>query len=129
MFAFQDEAVDWMKIRELDRRVPGGFLCHEMGLGKTRMMCRLIKENLRKTTLVLTTKSTIQGWLSELREQSKFEFDVLEYSGGKLSLPIDPTRSTTIVGTHQSILKGFMFPVDRIVIDEAHVIRNRGILS
>jgi transcription termination factor 2 len=125
MFAFQDDAVDWMKIRELDKRVPGGFLCHEMGLGKTRMMCRLIKESIVPRTLVLTTKSTLGGWFAELREQSKFEFDVVEYASGKFSRPLDTARPAVIVGTHYSVLKGFPFAVDRIVIDEAHVMRNK----
>ncbi|NBR61699.1 MAG: DEAD/DEAH box helicase [Actinobacteria bacterium] len=125
MFAFQDDAVEWMKIRELDKRVPGGFLCHEMGLGKTRMMCRLIKESIVHRTLVLTTKSTLGGWLAELREQSKFEFDVVEYSSGKFSRPLDTARPAVMVGTHNSVLKGFPTAVDRIVIDEAHVMRNK----
>jgi SNF2 family DNA or RNA helicase len=124
--AFQDEAVEWMKTRELDSRYPGGFLCHEMGLGKTRMMCRLIKESIRQKTLVLTTKSTLGGWLHELREQSKFEFDILEYKSGHLSRPLDPSRPAVIVGTHHSVLKGFPFSVDRLIIDEAHIMRSGG---
>jgi SNF2 family DNA or RNA helicase len=128
MYSFQDDALDWMKIRELDTRVTGGFLCHEMGLGKTRMMCRLISENLRPVTLVLTTKSTLHGWLDELREQSQFKFDVLEFKNGKIVPELESVRPRprVIVGTHQSVLKTFPSTVDRIVIDEGHVIRNRG---
>lgn len=127
MFSFQDDAVDWMKIRELDTNVPGGFLCHEMGLGKTRMMCRLIKENLRNVTLVLTTRSTLHGWLDELREQSKFRFDVLEFNAGKIVPELEriPERPCVVVGTHQSVFNTFPLAVDRLVIDEGHAIRNR----
>lgn len=122
MFAFQDEAVEWMKMRESDPYISGGFLCHEMGLGKTRMMCRLIKENIRPLTLVLTTKSTVESWLSELRNQSKFEFDVRTTKKPF----IDPARPCVVVGTHQSVFR-LKIPIqpDRIVIDEAHVLRNR----
>lgn len=128
MYSFQDDAVDWMKIRELDTKVPGGFLCHEMGLGKTRMMCRLISENILPVTLILTTKSTLHGWLDELREQSRFRFDVLEFSSGKIVPELDKVfgRPCVVVGTHQSIFKSFLLSVDRLVIDEGHVIRNRG---
>lgn len=127
MYSFQDEAVEWMKIRELDHNVSGGFLCHEMGLGKTRMMCRLISEKLCPVTLVLTTKSTLHGWMEELREQSRFKFDVLEFKGGKVvpEMNMIPGRACVVVGTHQSIFKPFPLAVDRLVIDEGHVIRNK----
>jgi superfamily II DNA or RNA helicase len=125
MFKYQDDAVEWMKMREDDMQ--GGFLCHEMGLGKTRMMCRLIRENLRPLTLVLTTKSTIGSWITELCMQSNFAFDVRRYNKDKTI--IDETRSTVLVSTHHSILKknavwfaGRRF--DRVVIDEMHVMRN-----
>lgn len=128
MYSFQDDALEWMKIRELDTRVSGGFLCHEMGLGKTRMMCRLISENIQPVTLILTTRSTLYGWLDELREQSKFRFDVLEFKSGKVTPDMTPTpdRPCAVVGAHYSILNDFPFPVHRLVVDEGHVIRNRG---
>jgi SNF2 family DNA or RNA helicase len=129
MFKYQDETVEWMKTREDDMTGPvqGGFLCHEMGLGKTRMMCRLIRQNLRPLTLVLTTKSTIGSWITELCRQSNFAFDVRRYNKDKTV--IDETRSTVLVTTHHSILKknaawfaGRRF--DRVVVDEIHVLRN-----
>jgi len=130
MFKYQDDAVEWMKGREFAGK--GGMLCHEMGLGKTRMMCRLLRENMLPLTLVLTTKSTVGGWLQELREQSKFAFDVREYKKDKTY--IDPTRNTVLVSTHHSILKknAAWFEArrfDRIVVDEIHVLRNPGVLQ
>jgi len=126
MFKYQDETVQWMKTREDDMQ-GGGFLCHEMGLGKTRMMCRLIREHMRPLTLVLTTKSTIGSWITELCGQSNFAFDVRRYNKDKTV--IDETRSTVLVTTHHSILKknaawfaGRRF--DRVVVDEMHVLRN-----
>jgi SNF2 family DNA or RNA helicase len=130
MFGYQDEAVEWMKAREFAGK--GGMLCHEMGLGKTRMMCRLLRENMLPLTLVLTTKSTVGGWLAELREQSKFAFDVREYKKDKTY--INPERNTVLVSTHHSILKrnAEWFEArrfDRIVVDEIHVLRNPGVLQ
>jgi SNF2 family DNA or RNA helicase len=130
MFKYQDEAVEWMKGREFAGK--GGMLCHEMGLGKTRMMCRLMRENMLPLTLVLTTKSTVGGWLAELREQSKFAFDVREYKKDKTY--INPERNTVLVSTHHSILKknAEWFAArrfDRIVVDEIHVLRNPGVLQ
>lgn len=130
MFKYQDDAVEWMKAREFAGK--GGMLCHEMGLGKTRMMCRLLRENMLPLTLVLTTKSTVGGWLAELREQSKFAFDVREYKKDKTY--INPQRNTVLVSTHHSILKNNAewFEArrfDRIVVDEIHVLRNPGVLQ
>ena len=130
MFKYQDDAVEWMKAREFAGK--GGMLCHEMGLGKTRMMCRLLRENMLPLTLVLTTKSTMGGWLAELREQSKFAFDVREYKKEKTY--INPERNTVLVSTHHSILKknAVWFEArrfDRIVVDEIHVLRNPGVLQ
>lgn len=119
-----------MKIRESDRNVAGGFLCHEMGLGKTRMMSRLIAENLIPLTLVLTTKSTVGSWLAELRTQSNFAFDCLEFD--KHTTVITAGRPTVLVATHHSVLKrngGGWFRdhrFDRVVVDEAHILRNFG---
>ena len=132
MFKYQDEALTWMHEREMTvDGTAGGFLCHEMGLGKTRMMCRMIAGNLRPLTLVLTTKSTIGSWIDELCEQSNFAFDVRRYKKDKTV--IDDARRTVLVTTHHSILKknAAWFAArrfDRVVVDEIHVLRNAGTL-
>jgi SNF2 family DNA or RNA helicase len=124
-YSYQDEAVEWMDLREQDRQTPGGFLCHEMGLGKTHMMSRHISTQLKRAprTLLLTTKSTVKGWLDTLRAYSKFSFDVRE----GIDAPITAGRPTVLVATHHSILKKDVFipVVDRFVVDEAHVMRNQ----
>lgn len=120
MYKYQDDAVNWMKSRELDADTPGGFLCHEMGLGKTRIMCRLIKSRRVPFTLVLTTKSTTESWLAELRRQSQFAFDVVPFD-----LEFVPSRDTVMVGTHHSVLKKVVpWAVSRIVVDEIHMLRS-----
>jgi SNF2 family DNA or RNA helicase len=128
MFPYQAEALEWMKTREEDQIISGGFLCHEMGLGKTRITSAAILANPMRT-LVLTTKSTVGGWLAELRHQSNFAFDCIEYIKNKTTLT--PGRPTTVVSTHHSILKTNITwfrdqNFDRLVVDEVHVIRNIG---
>lgn len=128
MYAYQREAVEWMGIREEDKRTPGGFLCHEMGLGKTHMMCSLIKEKIREVrrTLILTTKSTLGSWHDTLYSYSKSEFEVSLDTTGVLS----PTVPTVVVATHHAVLRHtdwFMLQnFERIIVDEAHIMRNRG---
>ena len=128
MFGYQNDAVEWMNIREDDKITPGGFLCHEMGLGKTHIVCKHIKNSIERAprTLLLTTKSTIGSWKDTLMFYSNFLFDIR--IGTKCSL--SPVRPVVVIATHNSVLKnedwctgqGF----DRIVVDEAHVLRNRG---
>jgi superfamily II DNA or RNA helicase len=118
-----------MKTRESDHTISGGFLCLDMGLGKTRITATLIRDNLLPRTLVLTTKSTVGGWLAELRLQSNFAFDCIEYIKNKTHLT--PGRPTAVVATHHSVLKenvGWFREqaFDRVVVDEVHVIRNLG---
>jgi superfamily II DNA or RNA helicase len=99
-----------------------------MGLGKTHMMCSLIKEKIRKVhrTLLLTTKSTIGSWHDTLTSYSKSEFEVSVGAVGVIS----PTRPTVVVATHHSVLKHTDWFVlqsfDRVIVDEAHIMRNRG---
>lgn len=125
MFKYQDEAIAWMKQREQDPVCRGGFLCHEMGLGKTRMMAEVVKASAGRT-LILTAKSTILGWCETLRVVGNFAYNVYAFEK-PLELPAVPL---VVVATHQSILRhsgwysaqGF----GRLVVDEAHVIRNAG---
>jgi SNF2 family DNA or RNA helicase len=125
MFKYQNEALEWLQMREQDPVCRGGFLCHEMGLGKTWMMSSLIKKNAGRT-LILTAKSTILGWCETLRAVGNFAFNVYEFSK-----PVElPDVPLVVVGTHQSILRnGSWFAEQhfiRIVVDEAHVMRNAG---
>ncbi len=129
MFSYQEEAIEWMSIREDDRITPGGFLCHEMGLGKTHIVCKHIKDTLSRASrnLILTTKSTLNSWKDTLCSYSKFEFDVRV---NPMGTGLDPTRPVSVVATHASILKNLDWFVgqgfNRLIVDEAHVLRNRG---
>lgn len=128
MFGYQIEATRWMKTREDDAEVSGGFLCHEMGLGKTHIVCRHIKETIDSVprTLILTTKSTVESWKDTLCHYSNFEFDVRIGH----DILFHPTRPCVVVSTHHSILHHSEWYMttdfDRVIVDEAHVMRNQG---
>lgn len=129
MFAYQEEAIEWMGIREDDRITPGGFLCHEMGLGKTHIVCKHIKNTLGSVprNLILTTKSTLNSWKDTLCSYSNFEFDVRV---NPMKTTLHPTRPVAVVATHASILRNLDWFVgqgfNRLIVDEAHILRNRG---
>ena len=126
MYSYQQEAIEWMDIREQDRVTPGGFLCHEMGLGKTHIMCALIRSRLVRRTIVLTTKSTIESWASTLREHSNFAFDVRT----KIE-ELPAARPLVLVVTHQSVLRNHEWLeaqfFDRGIVDVCERLANAGI--
>lgn len=124
-YAYQQEGITWMLARERCKTCPGGFVCHEMGLGKTFMTSTLIKTNLELRTLILTPKSTLLNWTHTLRVVGDFAFNVYDYRKG-LVLPED--RPSVVVASHQSVLRHAGWFADagfrRIIVDEAHILRN-----
>lgn len=123
---YQEEAIQWMLQREQDKHCRGGFLCHEMGLGKTFMMSTVIKSNPQRTVL-FAPKSTLINWCETLRIVSQFAFNVQVFDK-KLVLAAD--RPVVVVATHQAILRNLQWFLDqgfhRMVVDEAHVMRTAG---
>lgn len=125
LYPYQREAIAWMEQRERCKTVRGGFLCHEMGLGKTVMTTTLFKRRIVRRTLILTPKSTLLNWTETLRSVGDFAFNVYEFRKG-LVLPTD--RPLVVVATHQSVLRNRAWfataGFQRILVDEAHVLRN-----
>jgi SNF2 family DNA or RNA helicase len=122
-FPYQQEAIAWMTQREEDRVCRGGFLCHEMGLGKTHMMTTVIAKSPGRTVL-FAPKSTMPNWCETLRKVSSFAFDVREF---RSNLMLSEDRPVVVVATHQSLIRNLGWFTEqrftRMVIDEAHVIR------
>lgn len=69
--------------REQDRACRGGFLRHEMGLGKTYMMSTVIKSNPQRT-VIFAPKSTLTNWCETLRIVSQFAFNVQQFDKDKV---------------------------------------------
>lgn len=99
---YQVDGVKWMISME---RYPekGGFLCDEMGLGKTIQMLSLV-ETLGGATLVVTPKSVMHQWVSEIKR-----FGLTDY--------------VTVCTYHKIPGPGSYF--HRIILDEGHEARNK----
>ena len=125
----QITAISWMLDREAQAE-SGGLLCDEMGLGKTIEILGLMKESEKKRTLLLCPKAVISQWV-EKACQSKF--NVMELVNGTWTLSSDKIRlqfNWLFITNYEkaredtfSIFKRER-PWDRIVLDEAHRIRN-----
>ncbi|KAI3336984.1 hypothetical protein HD806DRAFT_528566 [Xylariaceae sp. AK1471] len=126
--------------------VRGGIIADEMGLGKTLSMLALICSSLdslqfvtadgehSRTTLIVTPKSTLYGWQTQInRHIIAGQVNTLIYHGSEKNQLASQFDNVNIVLTtyetlrSEHVLKGPLFsrPWLRLVLDEAHHIRNR----
>jgi SNF2 family DNA or RNA helicase len=123
---YQNEGVDWMVNREKAAQYSGGFLCDEMGLGKTIQTIATILTNGGKT-LIVCPRSVVAQWKSEItrfsdltaciwdRKTPSFSTYDVVITTYAMIIPVGDRDSTALHSQRW----------DRIVLDEAHEIRNK----
>ena len=129
LYPHQVRAVEWMMERETDTERRGGFLCDDMGLGKTWSVLGLLHSTVTSCprTLILCPLVLIGQWTAGAIEAG---FTVYHYPS---------THRWTMVGSAKPVSRGTIYianferiherestliEFDRLVIDEAHVLRN-----
>lgn len=128
---YQHTGVRWMAEREVGEHA-GGFLCDEMGLGKTVQVLATMCINQRPKTLVIAPKSVVSQWREEIRRFVP-SFKVHMYDGPKRQLPVFTNESWVVVAPYSVLSQRKGKPAspllgvnwDRVILDEAHEIRNR----
>lgn len=127
---YQHKGVEWMLARECPlHEVLGGFLCDDVGMGKTNMALALLVANpLDKPTLIFTLPATVTHWKETCKTFLGVSPMVLKsnFKGG-----MAPTTKVVIAPysmlqshsgtTPPSILRR---PWGRLIMDEGHIIRN-----
>jgi len=122
---YQRDGVRWMLGMEGQTSGPkGGFLCDEMGLGKTVQLISVMLGNPRDRTLIIVPKSIIMQWRDELNKFAP-QVSVHVYDGPKRT--INKHAKVTIA---PYTLLSDTTPLhhvswDRVILDEAHEIRNK----
>ena len=129
---YQHDGLKWMLGMENQTSGPkGGFLCDEMGLGKTVQLISMLLGNPRPRTLIIVPKSIISQWAQEITLFAGSHIDINVFDGPNRKLE---TASVTIAPYSLLSVKGSKpdatTPLhhvkwDRIILDEAHEIRNR----
>ena len=127
---FQEAGVKWMLNREdPSNDVRGGFLCDDVGMGKTNQMTAVIVGNqLDKPTLVFTLVATVGHWRDTLRNFGNLNTIVLK-ANFKGTIP---ASCKVVVAPYSLVQSPGLNTVPsvlrrqwgRIVLDEGHVIRN-----
>lgn len=137
---YQVSGVLWMLKRELDPRAPGGLLCDEMGLGKTIQTIATMIGNPKGSTLVVVPKAVLSQWLDAFKRfmgKTPFVVTASQVHSNLVDAktlskhPIVLTTFSTF-GSHdkEEVVNGrpnpfHETPFDRIVLDEAHTIKNK----
>lgn len=127
--------IKWMLKREIKgvtveteygkTKVHGGLQCDDMGLGKTIQTMAIIKNNLVDRTLIIAPLAMLETWqnvavksgFKVFKVESK-EWKKISGSYGKQSIYI--AGYERLVASPSLTCDGF----DRIILDEAHKIRN-----
>ena len=141
----QVTGVDWMISRELDPKVRGGILADEPGMGKTIMTIGLMLALPQKRTLIVAPKSVVHQWYMEVRKFSDLSVAMVDRQTepmAKADLPsvvivsyglLRPDRTTKkqkTTGSFLAVARDPKYhwimdvPWNRIVLDEAHTMKN-----
>ena len=139
---YQRIGVQWMLNQENHATGPrGGFLCDEMGLGKTIQLITTMLGNKKQKTLVIVPKSIIKQWATEIKRFAP-AIAVYVFDGPKRALSaateswtLDPETPSVVIASYNVLSRKNQVPGtktaihhvewDRIIIDEAHEIRNK----
>ena len=130
---YQKEGVMWMLNMENQESGPkGGFLCDEMGLGKTVQLISTMLGNPQSRTLIIVPKSIITQWYEEIHAFApNLTVNVYDGPDRKIDHSCNITIAPYTVLTVKGAENGGVTPLhhvqwDRIILDEAHEIRNSG---
>lgn len=133
---YQVDGVRWMLNRENDDTVcfkdecivKGGILADEVGLGKTIMTISVLIANPCNKTLILLPKSLVSQWESQIKKFTNLKniFTIDSKSKHISDDGIYLMSNSILNSKSQNVGSSIAHTIvwDRIIIDEAHLLRN-----
>jgi SNF2 family DNA or RNA helicase len=140
-FPHQEEGIHWMLSKEQegtvleDTTIYGGFQCDDMGLGKTIQVTSVLVHHVQPNTLLLAPLAMLDTWTDALQHAGCVVYQMFQKEWKEIpnaypfqtkwigkKLPSVYVTNYEKLYTAQSVLKSMSW--DRMVLDEAHKIRN-----
>ena len=134
---FQKDTLEWMKLHE--KKYDGGMLCLEAGLGKTLCSLALIIEKTKKPkkTLIVCPAGLVDNWVNEIEKHTTLHrLKYVKYYGPNRNTKYIKPDTLIYITSYSVVARefdGVSFKKDsllaktefnRIILDEAHYIRN-----
>jgi SNF2 family DNA or RNA helicase len=140
-FPHQEEAIEWMlrrertRIRVDDYVIRGGILADEMGLGKTFEVLGLIANGVAHSTLILTPLAVLDTWIRTASKTGMFNIYTVSGKAGSYEWSLhsfaEKCAPTIYICNMEKIIRNHSLCftkkggiMDRLVVDEAHKLRN-----
>ena len=145
-FEHQEKGIRWMLEKEKEgTEVPtrdgkgevlvrGGFQCDDMGLGKTIQIAATMINHAKKQTLLIAPLAMIETWAEVCQRAGMVVYEVVKGAwvkrdGTATTVPrhFMKCRPTVYISNYEKVYHNFALferAWDRVVLDEAHKIRN-----
>ena len=136
---YQPYGIRWMLSREIqtirmfEETMPfGGIVADEVGLGKTILSIGVMLGNLVKRTLIILPKSLICQWEAQINMFSELKVHIIRKSSDEIQMFDEEYGhvylvSQSLLNLRNSVVGSSVVHNvhwDRIIVDEAHMLRN-----
>eukprot|EP00959_Pyramimonas_sp_CCMP1952_P142208 2976632-Pyramimonas_sp.AAC.1 len=135
---YQPYGIRWMLSREtqqicmFEEDMPfGGIVADEVGLGKTILSIGVMLGNLKRRTLIILPKSLICQWEAQIKTFSELEVHIIRKSSDDIQMFEEYGHvylvSQSLLNLRNSVVGSSVvhnIHWDRIIVDEAHMLRN-----